>query len=160
MAGLKKRQGRQRGAAALEVVLLTPAVLLLMYTIAQYSLMFVATQLFTYTAEEALRRSISFVDRNCYYGGECTESGLLAKIESNGAIAIEGIAGEPPMLFGKSLSNVELFMIKASTYETLSSEDDVCCKVTVTYQYSQAPFLPSMGLPIPETLTGTAMLTM
>ncbi|UTV28600.1 TadE/TadG family type IV pilus assembly protein [Photobacterium atrarenae] len=164
MAGLKKRYGQQRGAAALETVLLTPAALLLLYTIAQYCLIFVATQIFTYTAEEALRRSISFVDSNCYYGGECSTLDLEDEIERNGDLVIRIIAGDSPTLFGKSLSNIELFDIEASTYETPSSEDDVCCKVTVTYQYSQAPFLPSkifgVELPVPDTLTGTAMLTM
>lgn len=166
MAGLNKRYGQQRGAAALEAVLLTPAVLLLLYTIAQYSLIFVATQMFTYTAEEALRKSISFVDRECYYGGECSTLDLEDEIERNGDLVIRIIAGESPTLFGKSLSNIELFDIEASIYETPSSEDDVCCKVTVTYQYSQAPFLPyefeffDVELPVPDTLTGTAMLTM
>ncbi|QUJ69746.1 pilus assembly protein (plasmid) [Photobacterium sp. GJ3] len=139
----------------METILLMPVILMLLYAIAQYSLIFLSIQLFNYAAEESLRNSISYVDENCYYGGSCDVDDLKVHITSSAEAIISsytGSEGNLGKLFGQTLD--------ASSLEIDPDSNNFCCKVTITYNYKQHPFLPSFGLPVPDELKSTATLNL
>ncbi|WP_330960871.1 TadE/TadG family type IV pilus assembly protein [Photobacterium sp. 53610] len=166
---VKNRAGKtkqhQQGAAALEAILLTPLILMILYAIAQYSLIFVSVQMFNYAAEESLRSSISYVDSNCYYGGSCDTATLKSQIEQSAKEVVQRYTDADSglgQLFGQSLdttwaendTTVSLFNVD------VTEPGNVCCKVTITYNYKKYPFLPSFGLPVPDELKSTATLSL
>lgn len=153
----------QQGAAALETIFLMPAILLMLYTIAHYSLIFVAMQMFTYTAEEALRESIRFVDESCYYGGGCDSQALQDEVKSNAQAIIDGMT-PGGKLFGQSLTQVWTSAETSQSgkaFEILVADvgEGECCQVVIRYEYARFPFLPAIfHLPVPDQLTGSARL--
>ncbi|KDM90115.1 TadE family protein [Photobacterium galatheae] len=162
---IRKRKQGQQGAAALEAILLTPVILMILYAIAQYSLIFVSIQMFNYAAEESLRESISYVDSNCYYAGSCDTTTLKSEIEESAKEVIKRYTEADSglgKLFGQNLdttwaeneTTVSLFNVD------VSEPGNICCKVTITYNYKKYPFLPSFGLPVPDELKSTATLNL
>jgi len=145
---------KQQGSAALETIVILPAVLMILFAIAQYSMIFATVQLFDFAVKESLRNSVKYVDENCYYGGSCanhTET-LKDKIKETA----KDITGSS--LFGKTLpyDSDDFFSVD-------NDSDGDCCKVTITLNYSSSPFisnciLPDLCLPIPNKLTSTASL--
>lgn len=148
------KRTKQQGSAALETVLLLPVVLMIFYAVAQYSLIFVSIQMLNYVSEEALRKSISYVDENCYYGGACDSSELKEHIKDSAESLIKNYTGSNSgrgSLFGNSLDDNLSINIDSDTF---------CCKVTIIYNYKNKPFLPSFGLPVPDELKSTAILNL
>lgn len=147
---------KQQGSAALETIFLLPVVLMIFYAIAQYSLIFVSIQMLNYVSEEALRKSISYVDENCYYGGACDSNELKEHIRDSAESLIQNYTGSNSgrgLLFGQSLDDNLLIHIDSDTF---------CCKVTIVYKYKdkENQFLPSFGLPVPDELKSTAILNL
>ncbi|WP_120512611.1 TadE family protein [Photobacterium salinisoli] len=148
------KRTKQQGSAALETVLLLPVVLMIFYAVAQYSLIFVSIQMLNYVSEEALRKSVSYVDENCYYGGACDSTELEDHIEQSAESLIKSYTGSNSgrgSLFGQSLDDNLSINIDSDTF---------CCKVTIIYNYKNKPFLPSFGLPVPDELKSTAILNL
>ncbi|NAX48107.1 hypothetical protein CAG70_14055 [Photobacterium halotolerans] len=145
---------KQQGSAALETIFLLPVVLMIFYAVAQYSLIFVSIQMLNYVSEEALRKSISYVDENCYYGGACDNTELTEYIEDSAKDLIQSYTGSGSglgFLFGQNLDG----------NLTIDADPDIfCCKVTIIYNYKNKPFLPSFGLPVPDELKSTAILNL
>ncbi|MDO6708200.1 TadE family protein [Photobacterium sp. 1_MG-2023] len=138
----------------METILLMPVILMLLYAIAQYSLIFLSIQMFNYAAEESLRNSISYVDENCYYGGTCDETELKNQIDLAAKSVITNYTESQSglgTLFGQSLDTGLAISVDSNNF---------CCKVTITYNYKQHPFLPSFGLPVPDELKSTATLNL
>lgn len=145
---------KQHGSAALETILLLPVVLMIFYAVAQYSLIFVSIQMLNYVSEEALRKSISYVDENCYYGGACDNTELKDHIRGSAESLIRNYTDSNSgygSLFGQNLDGNLSINIDSDTF---------CCKVTIIYNYKNKPFLPSFGLPVPEELKSTAILNL
>ncbi|UIP30449.1 TadE family protein [Photobacterium sp. TLY01] len=145
---------KQQGSAALETIFLLPVILMIFYAVAQYSLIFVSIQMLNYVSEEALRKSISYVDENCYYGGACDNTELKNHIRGSAESLIRNYTDSNSgygSLFGQSLDGNLSINIDSDTF---------CCKVTIIYNYKNKPFLPSFGLPVPDELKSTAILNL
>ncbi|KKC99465.1 hypothetical protein KY46_12485 [Photobacterium halotolerans] len=127
---------------------------MIFYAVAQYSLIFVSIQMLNYVSEEALRKSISYVDENCYYGGACDNTELKNHIRGSAESLIRNYTDSNSgygSLFGQSLDGNLSINIDSDTF---------CCKVTIIYNYKNKPFLPSFGLPVPDELKSTAILNL
>ncbi|MFP8966839.1 TadE/TadG family type IV pilus assembly protein [Pokkaliibacter sp. CJK22405] len=151
------KRNRQRGAVAIEFVLLFPILFLLFYAIVNYGLIFAAAQYMQYSAEEGLRRSISYVDESCLYSDTgCTSANVRQEVLDQTRTVLGNVASG-----SSSTSLGSLFGQPLDSALAISAQDDAsgnCCVLSLTYNYTDFPFVPPLMLPVPAQLSITANL--
>ncbi|GGO88753.1 hypothetical protein GCM10011348_44940 [Marinobacterium nitratireducens] len=146
----------QRGAAGIEFVLVFPVFFLIFYAIVNYGLIFSANQMLQYSAEEGLRKSVSFVDESCYFTtAGCDTASVRNEVESGVRASLVELARNASStslgsFFGQPLDDALLI----STTDTAGG----CCRVELTWNYETYPFLPPLMLPVPDQLRTVASL--
>lgn len=150
---------RQCGSAGVEFVLVFPVFFIIFYAIASYGLIFSASQMLQYSAEEGLRRSLSFVDESCYFTESgCQSASVRAEVEQATRAMLSQLSQNATStslgsLFGQSLD--EALQITAT-----DTAGGGCCQVQLRYDYENYPFLPPLMLPVPGELSRMASLNL
>ncbi|MFC6671227.1 TadE/TadG family type IV pilus assembly protein [Marinobacterium aestuariivivens] len=150
---------RQRGSAGIEFVLVFPVFFIIFYAIVNYGLIFSASQMLQYSAEEGLRRSLSFVDESCYFTESgCESASVRAEVEQATRAMLSQLSRNATStslgsLFGQSLD--EALQITAT-----DTTGGGCCQVQLHYDYENHPFLPPLMLPVPGELSRVASLNL
>ena len=139
------RRRAQRGTMAVEFAMVFPVFFLVFYAIVTYSMIFVAQQSLTLAASEGARAALR------YQPGASTAAGALALRASAACATATGLvnwlAGSAPC---------------TATYAGCSFDATMqCVKVALNYNYASRPLvppLPLIGLPVPASLTASAMV--
>jgi Flp pilus assembly protein TadG len=139
------RRRAQRGTMAVEFAMVFPVFFLVFYAIATYSMIFVAQQSLTLAASEGARAALR------YQPGASSAAGALALRASAACATATGLvnwlAGSAPC---------------TATYAGCSFDATMqCVNVALNYNYASRPLvppLPLIGLPVPASLTASAMV--
>jgi Flp pilus assembly protein TadG len=148
MAGRGARRGRgERGASAVEFALVAPVLLLIVFGIVQYGLMFSLRQTLSQASAEGARAAAvaqSGVTSGPYSPSSEAQSAVVAALGSSYACS----GG----LLTKSGTEVGTCVV-ASTTAACPSGTCTTWSVTLTYDYSAHPIVPSVLVPLPKTLS-------
>jgi len=142
---LNARRRTQRGTMAVEFAIVFPLFFLVFYAIVTYSMIFVAQQSLTMAASEGARAALR------YQPGASSAAGALALRASAACATATGLvnwlAGSAPC---------------TATYAGCSFDATMqCVNVALNYNYASRPLvppLPLIGLPVPASLTASAMV--
>ncbi|MGX7003649.1 TadE/TadG family type IV pilus assembly protein [Caballeronia sp. KNU42] len=142
---LNARRRAQRGTMAVEFAMVFPVFFLVFYAIVTYSMIFVAQQSLTLAASEGARAALR------YQPGATSASAALALRASAACATATGLvnwlAGSAPC---------------TATYAGCSFDATMqCVNVALNYNYAKRPLVPALpliGLPVPASLTASAMV--
>ncbi|NTZ82148.1 pilus assembly protein [Burkholderia metallica] len=144
---------RERGATAIEFALMLPVFFLILYAIITYGMIFAAQQNLTLAATEGARAALNYQQVGAAASVQAAQQAALAARAQAACTAATNLT---TWLKGATCS---------PTQQGNCSYDPtmLCVQITLTYPYSQSPLIPSFPLlgsllPVPSTLTGTAMV--
>jgi Flp pilus assembly protein TadG len=142
---LNARRRAQRGSMAVEFAIVFPLFFLVFYAIVTYSMIFVAQQSLTLAASEGARAALRYQT-----GATSTASSLALRATAACTTAtglVNWLAGSAPC---------------TATYAACSFDATMqCVNVALIYNYASRPLVPSLpliGLPLPASLTASAMV--
>ena len=142
----------ERGAAALELALALPVLLLLIYGIIQFGTVFLIRQDLTEAASDAARSSVA-VTQSSVVSTALTQ--LVGDINNDSAGLVTVPSGGSCPTSGAILT---CSVTAAACPIGMPSTDD-CLTVTVVYHYEQSPVLPDFfGIPLPTITASSTVL--
>lgn len=139
------RSRSQRGSMSVEFAIIFPLFFLVFYAIVTYSMIFVAQQSLTLAASEGARAALR-------YQPNATNAASALALRASAACAtatglVNWLAGKAPC---------------TATYAKCTFDSTMqCVNVALNYNYASRPLVPSLpliGLPLPATLTASAMV--
>ena len=157
-----KIQRKQKGAAAIEFVIIFPIFFLIFYAIVTYGLIFAAQQTITLAASEGARAAVR------YQTGKDDATRQTARIAaacdmSNQALAwLRKTSAGQAAAQGVCATGITSTVVTADRALCSNLTGVTCIKVLVTYDYDKAPLIPKllgplMSLPTPKSLQGQAV---
>ena len=146
-------RSRERGATAVEFALMLPMFFLILYAIITYGMIFAAQQNLTLAATEGARAALTYRQVGAAATQQATQQAALAARATAACTAATNLT---TWLQGAICTPTQQgnCTYDASMY---------CVQITLTYPYATRPLIPSFPLlgsllPVPSTLTGTAMV--
>ncbi|MGH9120987.1 MAG: TadE/TadG family type IV pilus assembly protein [Acidimicrobiales bacterium] len=146
------RHDSERGAAALELALALPVLLLLIYGIIQFGTVFLVRQDLTEATSDAARSSVAVSQSSAV-------STALAQVVGDISNDSAGLVSVPSGGNCPTSGAILTCSVTAASCPIGMPATDNCLTVTVTYQYQQDPIIPDFfGIPLPTITASSTVL--
>lgn len=139
---------RQQGIAAIEFAIVFPVFFAILYGIITYGLILAAQQTLTMSASEGAR---AFLRYQTNVAERKTSACAVSNVATLWIRSIAGAAAASSNCVPAGQAGVHVSDPEAcGAYK--------CRKIIVTYNYKLNPLIPPLGLPVPDALTGSAIV--